>query len=131
MSILSPRLVVGVTIVVVLFLLVSLAQEMNRRLEIRREVQRLEEEVAQMQATTIELRNLNQYFTTTDFQERLAREKLNYQAPGEKLVLVPDEAGQLTTEGSAPAEQIRPIPEDWWRLFFVDAPDDILSPEQT
>ena len=112
---------IGVSIVAVLFLLVSLAQEMNRRIAIQREVSRFEQEVQTMQRKVVELENLNQYFRTDAFQDRLAREKLNYRGEGEKVVFVPD------TE-NAPEEakslEVKPreysIPEKWWRIFFVD-----------
>ena len=109
----------GVTVVVVLLLLVSLAQEMNRRFQIQREVQRLEHEVNELEKSVVELENLNQYFKTPDFQERLAREKLSYQAPGEQLVLVPDE--RVEENELNPEQEIAAygIPEQWWRLFFV------------
>ena len=121
MSILRPRFILFGGIIVVAILLVSLAQEMNRRWQIQREVQQLDAQVRDAEKTTIELENLNQYFRTDDFQERLAREKLNYQAPGEKLILIP--AGEEPVDEAAQAEEeerLRPNPEKWWRLFFVD-----------
>jgi len=121
MDILQPRVVIGVAVIVVIFLFVSLAQEMNRRWQIQREVQRLEQEVAGMQKSVIELENLNQYFRTDAYQERLAREKLGYQAPGEKVVLIPEESAQEIEREATPAsEKPVSIPEQWWRAFFVE-----------
>lgn len=119
MGILRPKLIIGVTVIVALTVLLSLAQEMNRRFQIQREVRRLETEVADMQRTITQLENLNQYFRTDDYQERLAREKLNYQAPGEKVVLIPDEARVMETEAEQATERVLPIVEKWWRIFFV------------
>ena len=107
-------------IVITLLIFVSLAQEMNRRLQVQREVIKLEQDVQSMQKTVIELKNLNQYFQTDAYQERLAREKLNYSAPGEKVVLIPDQQ----YVNSPPSEEIAStadisIPEKWWRIFFV------------
>jgi len=121
MSLLQPKVILAVTIIVVLLIFVSLAQEMNRRLQVQREVIKLEQEVQSMQKTVIELSNLNQYFQTDAYQERLAREKLNYSAPGEKVVLIPDQ--QYNT--AAPAEETAAqadisVPEKWWRIFFVE-----------
>jgi cell division protein FtsB len=119
MAVLKLKLVLGVTGIVALFVILSLVQEMNRRFQIQREVLELEQEAADMQRTITQLENLNQYFRTDDYQERLAREKLNYQAPGEKVVLIPDESRTAPTAAEKPAEPPRPIVEKWWRIFFV------------
>ncbi|MDP3997467.1 MAG: septum formation initiator family protein [Candidatus Andersenbacteria bacterium] len=120
MNILQPKIVVAVVVVVVLGLLISLAQEMNRRLSVQREVNKLEKQVQDMQKSAAELENLNQYFNTDAYQDRLAREKLNYRAPGEKVVLIPNEEQKSSENGQANAEvPIRPVPERWWRIFFV------------
>lgn len=124
MTLLRPKIIALVVIVVMVFLFISLAQEMNRRLQVQREVARLQQEVQEMQRTVISLENLNQYFRTDAYQERLAREKLNYQAPGEKVVLIPDGAfdtPRTATEGSGD-EKTMSIPERWWRAFFVPEP---------
>lgn len=120
MNILRPKIVLAVAGIVSLFILVSLAQEMNRRLQVQREIQKLQQDVQALERNVIGLENLNQYFRTDAYQERLAREKLNYQAPGEKVVLIPEEqvavANQENTSQSAIASVS--IPERWWRVFF-------------
>lgn len=121
MNILQPKLVLIAAAVAVVLLLVSLAQEMNRRWQIQREVHRLEQDVTAMRKTIIELENVNQYFRTDDFRERLAREKLNYQAPGEKVVLVPDQGTNVAVAPPpTPVTATHSIPERWWRRLFVD-----------
>ena len=111
----------GVAGVIVLLIVIALAQEMNRRFEVQREVQRLEKEVQGMQRQVIELENLNQYFATEDYQERLARENLNYAAEGETVVLIPDKQadGELATSDLAVPEDPPSIPLKWWYIFFV------------
>ena len=91
MRVLSPKLITLIAGVVAVFLLVSLAQEMNRRLQVQREVAKLQQEVHGLEKTIVEMENLNQYFDTDDFQERMAREKLNYRAAGETVVLITEE----------------------------------------
>ena len=110
----------GAFVVVVLIFLVSLAQEMNRRIRVQREVQHLTQEVQQREKKVVALEQLNQYFRTDDFQERLAREKLNYAGPGEKVILLPEETnlGQAAPTDDETAVQTS-IPERWWQVFFV------------
>lgn len=111
----------GVAGVVAIILLVSLAQEMNRRWQVQREVQALEAEVKTAERKSIELEHLNQYFRTDAFQERLARENLNYSAPGENVVLIPEEAQQAAVASSSLEKKPSPasVPLKWWQIFFV------------
>jgi cell division protein FtsB len=123
MNVLQPKIIIGTTLIAALLLFLSLGQEMSRRWQVQREVRELEGDVAEMHKNVLALQNLNQYFRTDDFQERLAREKLNYSAPGETVVLIPEEAVPPTTttqEVTTAETAVRTIPERWWRLFFVD-----------
>ena len=122
MSLVQPKVIIGVGLSIALLLVVSLAQEMHRRWQIQREVAELEAKVREAERATIELQNLNRYFQTDDFQERLAREKLNFKAPGEEVVLLPhgEETTDESTESAEQAPTEMSTPEHWWRLFFVD-----------
>lgn len=124
------KLGLGVAAIVMLILVISLVQEMNRRYQIQREVQALEAEVKTAERKTVELEHLNQYFRTDAFQERLARENLNYSAPGEKVVLVPEQAQEVKTVSSEVNSEERPpsTPLKWWQIFFVaEHPFEILN----
>lgn len=133
MSSFKPKLVVGVTLVVVLLILFSLVQEMNRRWQVQREVQKLEEEVRVAQRKVIELENLNQYFRTDDYQERLAREKLNYRAEGEEVVLIPEEQVEAEIQSTDISEDapVLSVPMRWWHLFFVSEEPFTLGSEDS
>lgn len=119
MRVLSPRIILSAAGILVLFILTSLVQEMNRRLQVQREISRLEQEVRTVEKKVIEMENLNQYFRTDAFQERMAREKLNYRAPGEEVVLLPDQTGERPAPPAAEQDSVeRSIPLKWWRAFF-------------
>ncbi|MEK7556469.1 MAG: septum formation initiator family protein [Patescibacteria group bacterium] len=121
----KPKIALGIAAVVGILLLTSLVQEMNRRWQVQREVAALKQEVQVAERKVVELSQLNQYFRTDAFQERLARENLNYSAPGETVVLIPEEAEPVEVQSSAVTEKEIPpsIPMKWWRIFFVeDAP---------
>lgn len=106
----------GVVVVLIMF---SLAQEMNRRLSVQREIVRLEGEASKLEKNLIQMENLNQYFKTDNFAELMAREKLNYRAEGEKVVLIPEApADKEASEVTEPADD-RPIAKRWWDAFFT------------
>lgn len=128
----KPKLVIGVATVVGVILVTSLIQEMNRRWQVQREVQALKQEVQLAERKVVELSQLNQYFRTDAFQERLARENLNYSAPGETVVLIPEDAEPVEVQSSAMPKkpESASIPMKWWRIFFVeDAPFEVFHDE--
>lgn len=117
----SPKVMLGATGIIVLFILFSLAQEMNRRLQIQREIVQLEQEAREVEKSLIAMENLNQYFRTDAFQERMAREKLNYRAEGEKVVLITEDYQAAAVETQAVDERVdSSIPRRWWQIFFGD-----------
>lgn len=118
-----PHVVLTITGCIALLIIFSLAQEANRRWQIQREVTRLEKEASEMEKNIVALEQLNEYFRTPDYKERLAREQLNFRAPGEKVVLLPEQRGISAGEKqqATQAEKQLSIPLKWWYLFFVDA----------
>ncbi|MFH1354331.1 MAG: septum formation initiator family protein [bacterium] len=117
----SPKIMISIATVVVIFILVSLAQEMNRRLQVQREVAGLQQEVRNMEKKVIEMESLNQYFGTDDFLERMAREKLGFKAEGETVVLVTEDQPQAEPQiaGMQIAQEGISTPRKWWHVFFV------------
>lgn len=124
MPIFRPHILLGITGAIALLILFSLAQEANRRWQVQREVARLENEVREAEKSIVALQQLNEYFKTSDYKERLAREQLNFRAPGEKVVLIPEKDGVAIAPTSSQKNQEGPllIPLKWWYLFFVDQP---------
>lgn len=120
MNLLRPKIILSIAGIVLVFILVSLAQELNRRWQYQREVEQLKQEVYKSEQQLTKLANLNTYFKTEEYKERLAREKLNYRAPGEKVILIPQDTAEPS---SAKASEGRPAPaasiaRRWWNAFF-------------
>jgi len=125
MSWLTPKMILLVVAGIVLVGIFSLAQEANRRWQYRQEVAQLQKKAQGLEAKVIELDNLNTYFRTEEYQEKLAREKLNFRAEGEQVVLVPrdHEEVEVTSQVIESEEKNYSNPELWWRVFFV--PDNL------
>jgi cell division protein FtsB len=121
-TILRPKIILLVAGAITFLILISIAQEMNRRWQYQAEVDKLEESVKKMEKDVTALENLNHYFRTEDYQERLAREKLNYRAPGEKVVLIPSDSTvtSAATEPLPDTVETLSIPRRWWKIFFED-----------
>lgn len=121
MALIRPNMVFIITGIIILLIVLSLAQEANRRWQVQTKIRELQIQVDSMQKHVVELQQLNEYFRTPDYQERIAREQLNYRAPGEKVVLIPEISStstKPTPQGAEPIINI-PTPLKWWYLFFV------------
>lgn len=119
MNLLRPKIILSVAGIGLVFILISLAQELNRRWQYQREVERLNQEVYKSEQQLTELTNLNIYFKTEAYQERLAREKLNYRAPGEKVILIPQDTSQPEpATGDQPTPTSESLARRWWNAFF-------------
>lgn len=122
MAFLRPNIVLLITIIVVILIVFSLAQEANRRWQAQTQIRELQSQVDNMQKHLVELQQLNEYFRTNDYRERIAREQLNYRAPGEKVVLIPETSTpnqQAAALKEEPAASVS-TPLKWWYLFFVN-----------
>lgn len=123
MARIRPNIVLIVASIIVLLIILSLAQEVNRRWQVQNQIHELQSQVDSMQKHLVELQQLNEYFRTPDYQERIAREQLNYRAPGEKVVLIPETASSNNNQTIAPTAPTTPQqsnPLKWWYLFFVN-----------
>lgn len=107
--------------VVVLFIGISFAQEIRRRVELQQHVQKLQGEIHEREQRIASLKELTEYLRTDAYQERAAREKLNYQRPNERVIVIPDSGAVLSAErenDAEPATRPVPIPQQWWELLF-------------
>ena len=107
--------------VLVLFMGISFAQEVRRRLVLKQHVQKLQQEIQTREQRIANLQQLTEYLRTDAYQERAAREKLNYQQPQERVIVIPESGAVREAEVERGADERRrqvSIPRQWWELFF-------------
>lgn len=87
----SPLLLLGALLAGAFLVLigVSMAQEFRRRYVLQQHIQALRADIAARESRIQELQRLREYVATDAYVERVAREKFNYQKPGERVVVVP------------------------------------------
>lgn len=91
----------GLLVFVVLVLLVSWSgiKSIQTNYELQRTIARLEQEVEVMELENANAKLRNQYLETDQFLELAARRQFGKAAPGEKLIIVPEEVAlSYTTE---------------------------------
>lgn len=87
----SPLLLLGALLAGAFLVLigVSMAQEFRRRYVLQQHIQALRADIAARESRIQEFQRLREYAATDAYVERVAREKFNYQKPGERVVVVP------------------------------------------
>lgn len=118
---LRERLVLVLLATLTLFIGISAIRLTNRHYKIAHEVDRVNEEIASLEQERQTLEQSISSLNETAIIEHNAREKLNLQKPGERVVvLLP--SGQPDVKSAAAALPPPPKepsnPEKWWTYFF-------------
>ena len=105
---------------------ISLGKEVYRKRQIQKEIEGLQSQISQMGQQNGDMENLISYLSSTDFQEKQAREKLNLQKSDEKMIVLrkdvvqPDSQPPNTAVNpQAPPEDNSPNWQKWWKYFFA------------
>lgn len=105
---------------------ISLGKVVYRKRQIQKEIEGLQAQINQLGQENNDMQNLTSYLSSTDFQEKEAREKLNLQKNNEKMIVlqkdVVPENSQPQNDPSAsqaPPEDNSPNWQKWWHFFFA------------
>lgn len=112
----------GLTVLVLIG--ISLGKETYRKRQVQKEIEGLQSQIKDLNQENSELNNLIAYFSTQEFQEKEAREKLNLQKDNEQMVVLRKELSGKKEEQSddmqapAMAEDLTPNWQKWLKHFF-------------
>ena len=84
----------------VLYMLAIFTTEAGKNYQLRSKSDELENQIVQMQSQIEELGYRITYYRTDAYQERLAREKLGLQKPGESVVIIKKDTASKTSNSS-------------------------------
>lgn len=99
-------------------------KEAKRNSQIAQEIDNIRQEAEKIRKNNQDLRKKISYFETPQFQEGVAKEKLNLQKPDEQVVIVRPSAyyedKKEIPENEENKEESREIPNylKWWNQFF-------------
>jgi len=115
-------------LVIVLYMLAILTSETGKNYQLRSKSDELEGQISQMQSQIEELGYKVTYYRTDAYQERLAREKLGLQKPGETVVIIKKDTASAQVDGNGEVaqldlktdEQLQNSKSHWqqWREFL-------------
>ncbi|MFH0905416.1 MAG: septum formation initiator family protein [bacterium] len=122
---LRTRLIMTVGIAVSIYMAVSTIQTLWQNYRLDQELLKLREQNAELKLHNQYLQNLIAYRKTDSFRDKEARSKLNYQKPGETVLIIPEEntdrftQGNITDQTKTSALKREPAnPEKWWNFIF-------------
>ena len=93
-----------------------LLQTVMRNYQLQREISLLQQQINNLEVEQQELKYRIQYYQTENYKEKEAREKLGLQAPGESVVILPNNTKATEQlEGSTVAKKPkRSNLQQWW-----------------
>lgn len=114
------KLIIIVGGLFLLIIVISLTRVISKRLEIQKEIEPKRQMVKELEQKNQELQYLVSYLKTPSYKEKIAREKLDLQKPGEKVVIIPENTSDIyigeekEREGSENQSNLL----KWWDVFF-------------
>lgn len=110
---------------ILIYIGISLGKEAYRKRQIQKEIDGLQAQIGQLKQENSDMENLTSYLSSTDFQEKEAREKLNLQKSDEKMIVLRKDAPEPNSQPNTAANNPQAPPEDnspnwqkWWKYFF-------------
>jgi|SRR3989344_9153331 len=102
--------------IALLFVMAITAKVLIQKYQVDQEIAKLEKEVEKVKHDNNQLSSLVQYFSTPDYQDKAAREKLNLKKEGEVVVGLPQQSE--TTSGANAQSQNQSNFKRWFNYFF-------------
>lgn len=99
-------------------LIVKLTGDIRHLLKASEQVKLTGQRVLELEEEKKRLLEKKEYYQSEEFIEEEARNKLNMAKPGETIVILPPNVGELV--GRSQKETFTPLPnwKKWWNLFF-------------
>jgi len=120
---LRSQAIMAVGGIILIYIVVSTVQALWQNYQLDKELLHLREETAELKLHNKYLQNLIAYRKTESFKDKEARSKLNYQKPGEMVLIIPENDIERFTEGNIKAQERDDKkeltnPGKWWQYIF-------------
>jgi cell division protein FtsB len=100
----------------VLYILFSVGRVLYQSYQINNQIKGLKDEIAELKKTNQEYQEKILYYQSPSFREKIARERLGLQKPGEEvIVILPEEKPK---EDNRKKDDNLPNYMKWWNYFF-------------
>ena len=105
---------------VILALLVGVFQQFYNRYQIKKDLNKLNAEIASFNKQKEDLKNLLDYYNNESNLENEARVRLNLKKEGEEVVIILPAATSTESEKTSSQKDVENLPnyKQWWYYFF-------------
>jgi len=117
-KVLKSKLFLFFCLIILVFLIISFGKEFTRRYYLEKEVEKLEEQIAELENRNQKFTELVDYLNTEDFTEAEARLKMGLKKPGEEVMVIEYPEGQEKEMVSENNNSDLTNPDKWWHYFF-------------
>lgn len=119
----SSAAVFWIGLIVIIYMFAILANETSKNYQLRSRADELETQISKLESDIAELGFRITYYKTDAYKEKLARQELGVQAPGESVVVVKDDQANKKSETvvlktDEQIESEKPNPQQWWDFLF-------------
>ncbi|MBW6440425.1 septum formation initiator family protein [Patescibacteria group bacterium] len=120
-KILSFKLFLIFSVVLVVFLSVGVGEEYYREYQIQKEISSLTNEIDYFEKNNYKLSQLMEYYQTKEYKELEARKRLNMQKEGESVVIISQYDTNSTESAVENENKIAEMANyiKWWNYFFA------------
>ena len=105
-----------IILLVIAYLLFVVGKTLYQSYQVRREITGLQNDIINMKAANKDLSEQILYYQSSSYQEKIARERLGLQKPGEQVIVILPEPKPKIVEKD-PYDSI-PNYQKWWNFFF-------------
>lgn len=118
------KAVIFVGIVAIIAVSLAIFKETKKKKEIQNEINELQRQAEKIRRENAVLSDKIAYFNSRDYQEKEAKDKLNLQSYGEKVVVLEKEANENREKTIEEKESVQEIiiqtsnVRNWWDYFF-------------
>ncbi len=117
-TIMRKRITQWIIIIIGVSFIITLSRDILRLIKAGEQIKLAEEKLAVVGQKKEELLEKKDYYTSEEFIEEEARDKLNMARPGETIVVLPQNLAELAGRKEKEASEEIPNWQQWWRLFF-------------
>jgi cell division protein FtsB len=115
----SKTTVLGL-LVVFIIIVFSLSKNISSQKSVNHQITALEEEIKATQNENSEFQDLIKYFSSAEYIEMEARQKLNLGQAGEKAIIISNakKTDENQTDNQSATTTFKSSPQRWWQYFF-------------
>jgi cell division protein FtsB len=105
-----------VILIAIAYLLFVVGKTLYQSYQVRKQIDNMEVSITKLQQTNRELSEKLLYYQSPSYAERIARERLGLQKPGEEvIVILPEKVAKV--EEKDPYDKLS-NQQKWWNFFF-------------